>query len=94
MQPAPPRHARVVVIGGGIVGCSVLYHLAKEGWTDCVLLEKGELTSGSTWHAVGAVGPALLGEVIEHAAPDDAAADDDDARVARHSLTRLHGHDS
>ena len=48
-----PSHARVVVIGGGAVGCSVLYHLAKMGWTDCVLLEKNELTSGSTWHAAG-----------------------------------------
>ena len=45
--------ARVVVIGGGVVGCSVLYHLAREGWTDAVLLERSELTSGSTWHAAG-----------------------------------------
>ena len=48
-----PTSARVVVIGGGAVGCSVLYHLAKMGWSDCVLLEKNELTSGSTWHAAG-----------------------------------------
>ncbi len=46
-------HARVVVIGGGVVGVSVLYHLAREGWTDAVLLERSELTSGSTWHAAG-----------------------------------------
>ena len=46
-------HARVVVIGGGVVGCSVLYHLAREGWTDVMLLERSELTSGSTWHAAG-----------------------------------------
>ena len=46
-------HARVVVIGGGVVGCSVLYHLAREGWSDVVLLERSELTSGSTWHAAG-----------------------------------------
>ncbi|MEM0989501.1 MAG: FAD-dependent oxidoreductase [Pseudomonadota bacterium] len=45
--------ARVVVIGGGVVGCSVLYHLAKAGWTDVMLLERSELTSGSTWHAAG-----------------------------------------
>lgn len=45
--------ARVVVIGGGVVGCSALYHLAKRGWTDCVLVEMDELTSGSTWHAAG-----------------------------------------
>ena len=46
-------HARAVVIGGGVVGCSVLYHLAKLGWTDVVLVERSELTSGSTWHAAG-----------------------------------------
>ena len=46
-------HARVVVIGGGIAGCSVLYHLTKLGWTDVALLERNELTSGSTWHSVG-----------------------------------------
>ena len=45
--------AKVVVIGGGVVGCSVLYHLAKQGWSDVVLLERDELTSGSTWHAAG-----------------------------------------
>ncbi len=48
-----PTTARVVIIGGGVVGTSSLYHLAKAGWTDCVLLEKNELTSGSTWHAAG-----------------------------------------
>ncbi len=46
-------HARVVIIGGGIMGVGLLYHLALEGWTDIVLIEKGELTSGSTWHAAG-----------------------------------------
>ncbi len=46
-------HARVVIIGGGIMGVGLLYHLALEGWTDIVLVEKGELTSGSTWHAAG-----------------------------------------
>ena len=44
-------HARVAVIGGGAVGTSVLYHLAQLGWADCVLLERTELTAGSTWHA-------------------------------------------
>ncbi|MGB0854131.1 MAG: GcvT family protein [Pikeienuella sp.] len=48
-----PTTARVVIIGGGAVGASVLYHLAKAGWSDCVLLEKNELTAGSTWHAAG-----------------------------------------
>ena len=50
-----PTTARVVIIGGGAVGVSALYHLAKAGWTDCILLEKNELTSGSTWHAAGNV---------------------------------------
>ena len=47
--------ARVAIIGGGVVGVSALYHLAKAGWTDCILLEKNELTAGSTWHAAGNV---------------------------------------
>ena len=46
-------HVKVAVIGGGVVGCSVLYHLAKLGWTDIALIERSELTSGSTWHAAG-----------------------------------------
>ena len=46
-------HVRVAVIGGGVVGCSVLYHLTKYGWKDVVLIERSELTSGSTWHAAG-----------------------------------------
>lgn len=50
-----PAHARVVIVGGGIMGCGLLYHLAHAGWTDCVLLEKAELTSGSTWHAAGQI---------------------------------------
>jgi len=49
------KHARVVVIGGGVVGCSILYHLAKFGWTDVVLCERDELTSGSSWHAAGQI---------------------------------------
>lgn len=54
-MPNLPSHARVVIIGGGAIGASSLYHLAKAGWTDCVLLEKNELTAGSTWHAAGNV---------------------------------------
>ncbi len=50
-----PSQARVVIIGGGIMGCGLAYHLAHEGWTDVVLLEKAELTSGSTWHAAGQI---------------------------------------
>ena len=45
--------AQVVVIGGGVVGAGTLYHLAKKGWTDVVLVERKDLTSGSTWHAAG-----------------------------------------
>lgn len=59
-----PAHARVVVIGGGNMGTSVLYHLAKEGWTDCVLLEKAELTSGATWHAAGLVSHQVTGQAL------------------------------
>ena len=51
-----PSHARVVIIGGGVIGCSVAYHLAKLGWSDVVLLERKQLTSGTTWHAAGLIG--------------------------------------
>ena len=51
-----PSAARAVIIGGGIIGCSTAYHLAKLGWRDVVLLERNKLTSGSTWHAAGLVG--------------------------------------
>lgn len=51
-----PEHARVVIIGGGIIGCSVAYHLTKLGWKDVVLLEQGQLSCGTTWHAAGLVG--------------------------------------
>ncbi len=53
---AVPKQARAVVIGGGVSGCSVAYHLAKAGWTDIVLLERKQLTSGTTWHAAGLIG--------------------------------------
>ena len=52
-MPSLPTHARVVIVGGGIIGVGLAYHLALEGWSDVVLVEKGELTSGSTWHAAG-----------------------------------------
>ncbi len=52
---AVPAHARVVIIGGGVIGCSVAYHLAKQGWQDIVLLERKQLTSGTTWHAAGLI---------------------------------------
>ena len=56
MSSSLPQQAQVVIIGGGIHGCSVAYHLAKNGWSDVVLLERKRLTSGTTWHAAGLVG--------------------------------------
>ncbi|MFT7577522.1 MAG: glycine/D-amino acid oxidase-like deaminating enzyme, partial [Alphaproteobacteria bacterium] len=56
MNPAPlPQHASVVVIGGGVMGCSTLYHLAKQGVSDAILLERNKLTSGTTWHSAAQV---------------------------------------
>src|SRR2546426_91130 len=52
-EPVLPERARVVIVGGGIIGCSVAYHLAHLGWDDVVLLERDRLTSGTTWHAAG-----------------------------------------
>ncbi len=66
MPDTMTTHARAVVIGGGIVGTSILYHLAKKGWTDSVLLERRELTSGSSWHAAG--------NLFTIAAPNNASA--------------------
>ena len=51
-----PKQAKVVIIGGGVIGCSVAYHLSKLGWQDIVLLERKQLTSGTTWHAAGLIG--------------------------------------
>ena len=53
--PVLPSRARVVIVGGGIIGCSVAYHLAHMGWKDVVLLERDRLTSGTTWHAAGLI---------------------------------------
>ena len=60
----PAKHARVVIVGGGVIGNSVAYNLAKRGWTDVMLLEQNKLTSGTTWHAAGLVGQ-LRGTKIE-----------------------------
>lgn len=54
-MPNVPSHARAVIVGGGVAGCSVAYHLTKLGWTDVVLLERKRLTSGTTWHAAGLI---------------------------------------
>ena len=51
-----PKHARVIIVGGGVIGCSVAYHLTKLGWKDVLLLERKQLTSGTTWHAAGLIG--------------------------------------
>ncbi|MDQ2810958.1 MAG: FAD-dependent oxidoreductase [Actinomycetota bacterium] len=56
MPPPLPSRARVVIIGGGVIGTSVAYHLARMGWTDVLLLEQGQLSCGTTWHAAGLVG--------------------------------------
>ncbi|WP_374393230.1 FAD-dependent oxidoreductase [Tabrizicola sp.] len=62
MTQTLPTHARVVIVGGGIIGCSVAYHLTSLGWTDVVLLEQGRLSGGTTWHAAG-----LVGQLRSHA---------------------------
>src|SRR5215813_6284713 len=59
-----PDRARVVVIGGGVIGTSVAYHLSKIGLTDIVLLEQGQLSSGTTWHAAGLVGQLRASESL------------------------------
>ncbi|MCH8072932.1 MAG: FAD-binding oxidoreductase, partial [Proteobacteria bacterium] len=51
-----PQQANVVIIGGGVIGCSLAYHLSKLGWSDVLLLERKQLTSGTTWHTAGLVG--------------------------------------
>ncbi len=61
-RPELPRRARVVVIGGGVIGASVAYHLTRRGWTDVLLLEQGQLSCGTTWHAAGLVGQLRASE--------------------------------
>jgi len=57
-----PARVRVVVVGGGVIGCSVAYHLTRLGWTDVLVLEQGRLSGGTTWHAAGLVGPLRASE--------------------------------
>ena len=65
MTHSHPSHARVVIIGGGVIGTSIAYHLAKLGWQDIVLLERDQLTSGTTWHAAGLIASAgMSGETL------------------------------
>jgi len=83
--------SKVVVIGGGIAGCSVLYHLTKLGWNDVTLVEENELTSGSTWHAAGLCTHAFVGAlhfVTQHAIIDSPYASVTDHEVAAdHDVT-------
>ena len=57
-----PSHARAIIIGGGVIGTSVAYHLARQGWTDILLLERDKLTSGTTWHAAGLIASAGMSD--------------------------------
>lgn len=65
MSKTIPSHAQAVIIGGGSIGCNLAYHLTKLGMTDVVVLERGQLTSGTTWHAAGEIVPAVLGSEWE-----------------------------
>jgi len=65
-----PTHARVVVVGGGIIGNSVAYHLAKLGWQDIVVLEQNQLTSGTTWHAAGKWYCIIMADALINAIKD------------------------
>ena len=63
-----PEKARAVIIGGGVVGCSVAYHLARLGWSDVVLLERKQLTCGTTWHAAGLITQLRATQNLTHLA--------------------------
>ena len=56
MSSELPQKSRVIIIGGGVIGCSIAYHLGKIGWSDSILLERRQLTCGTTWHAAGLIG--------------------------------------
>ena len=55
MTKKPPSQSQVVIVGGGVIGCSIAYHLAKEGVTDVTIVEQGKLTCGTSWHAAGLI---------------------------------------
>ena len=59
-----PQKTQVVVIGGGVIGCSVAYHLCKRGWSDVVVLERSQLTCGTTWHAAGLIGTTRANQTL------------------------------
>jgi len=87
-QPMPggiPDRARVVVVGGGIIGTSVAYHLALQGWTDVVLLERDRLTSGTTWHAAGLM--VTFGSTSQTSSPSCSVAPPPDTATARRKTT-------
>ncbi|MBK5109714.1 MAG: FAD-binding oxidoreductase, partial [Anaerolineales bacterium] len=63
-----PTHAQVIIIGGGVIGCSLAYHLTKLGWKDVLLLEKTQLTAGTTWHAAGLIVSGFESETTIHMA--------------------------
>jgi glycine/D-amino acid oxidase-like deaminating enzyme len=73
VKDALPARARVVVVGGGVVGCSTAYHLAKRAWTDVVLLERKRLTSGTTWHAAGIEADVTVTRLDGRRVPADAS---------------------
>ena len=64
MKKDLPKSTKVVVIGGGVAGCSCAYHLAKFGWKDTIILERDQLTSGTTWHAAGLIGQLGASQTI------------------------------
>ena len=88
-----PGTARVVIVGGGVMGCGLAYHLGHEGWSDTVLLEKAELTSGSTWHAAGQITHSTssygLGKCVDYNIGLYAGGGSRDRRVGHLARVRL-----
>ncbi len=80
-----PKKAQVLIIGGGVIGCSTAYHLAKLGWKDVILLEQNQLTAGTTWHAAGLVEAAGLG-IVNRVVPADDLEEETRAMAVKLSL--------